>query len=479
MGRKQSGGSGVSRWLLRLVIAATAIAAAFGLIKFHPENIYSQLINYFVAASLLIAAVVAWVALAQAGLPANTGAPPDEAALRRPIAIGIPAEWLVYLGTLLIVPIFAMIVSGFAPFNDGKAYTIVSDERIQQVQKSGPMGEVLAVVLQETSKPAGLILFLSGIVALAYLGVQTVKLDRVPRQRMYVVLILTFFSMIFWAFFEQAGSSLNNFADRNVNRVIGRTRTIEHGDVGTTISIQPTQEQLGYSKGGRLFTIDQLDAVRSKNRENPDFTIEWPVSEGNVGMIVAERNHEIPASWFQSINAVYILIFGLVFTALWGFLGNRGLEPGTPVKFALGLLQLGLGFGAFWYGAQTADERGMVAVAWLFVGYLLHTTGELCLSPVGLSMITKLTPAFLVSTLMGNWFLATAFSQFLAAIIAQFTGVEHGAEGSAGIPVPSETVNIYGDVFRNIAIAAIVSALICFALAPLLTKWMHREIEEN
>ena len=111
-------------------------------------------------------------------------------------------------------------------------------------------------------------------------------------------------------------------------------------------------------------------------------------------------------------------------------MGKRGLEPGTPVKFALGLLQLGLGFGAFWYGAQSADDRGMVALVWLFIGYLLQTTGELCLSPVGLSMITKLSPAFLVSTVMGMWFLATAFSQFLAAIIAQFTGVGHGDEAS-------------------------------------------------
>jgi POT family proton-dependent oligopeptide transporter len=424
------------------------------------------------------AAVVAWIALGKGGLPANTGAPPDESALRRPVA-GISAEWLTYLGALLVVPVFAMFVSGFAPINDGRAYTIVPESVIQRVHASGPTGEVFAVVLQETSKPAGLILFLSGIVALGYLGFQTVKLDRVPRQRMYVVLILTFFSMLFWAFFEQAGSSVNNFTDRNVNRVIGRTRTIDKADVGTAITIQPTQEQLGYSNGGRVFTINQLDAIRGDNRDNAQFTIDWTVSEDNIGMTVAERNHEIPASWFQSINPVYILVFGLVFTGLWDFLGRRGLEPGAPVKFALGLLQLGLGFGAFWYGAQSADDRGMVALVWLFVGYLFQTTGELCLSPVGLSMITKLTPAFLVSTLMGNWFLATAFSQFLAAIIAQFTGVKHGAEQSAGIPVPRETVNIYGDVFGKIAIAALVSALICFALSPLLIKWMHREVEEN
>jgi POT family proton-dependent oligopeptide transporter len=119
----------------------------------------------------------------------------------------------------------------------------------------------------------------------------------------------------------------------------------------------------------------------------------------------------------------------------------------------------------------------MVALAWLFAGYLLWTTGELCLSPVGLSMVTKLSPAFLVSTVMGMWFLATAFSQFLAAIIAQFTGVGHGAEEVGRIPVPKDTVNVYGDVFGQIAIAAIVAAVICFVLSPLLTKWMHLDEE--
>ena len=109
-------------------------------------------------------------------------------------------------------------------------------------------------------------------------------------------------------------------------------------------------------------------------------------------------------------------------------LGTRGLEPSTPVKFSLGLLQLGLGFGAFWYGAQSANDRGMVAVVWLLLGYLLHTTGELCLSPVGLSMVTKLSPARIVSTVMGAWFLATAFSNYLAGAIAQLTGVEGEGE---------------------------------------------------
>lgn len=477
MGRRRSEESEVSRLLLRVVIMATAIAAAYGLFKYGPDNIYSQSISYFVAIALLIAAVVAWIAIGRAGLPADSGAPPDEDALRRPIA-GIPTEWLAYLGAILAIPVLALFVSGFAPFNNGNSVSIVRESVIKSVKESGPVGEVAAVLLHEIGTPAGLILFLSGVIALAYLGLNTNKLELIPRQRMYVVFTLTFFSMLFWAFFEQAGSSVNNFTDRNVNRVIGQSRTIEKADVGSTISIQPTQDQLGFANGGKVFTIDQLTTLRDENKSDPQFKIDWNVASDNVGMHVTDRNREIPASWFQSINPVYILTFGLIFTALWGFLGKRGLEPSTPVKFAFGLLQLGLGFGVFWYGAHTADSRGMVALSWLFIGYLLQTTGELCLSPVGLSMITKLTPAFLVSTVMGMWFLATAFSQFLAAIIAQFTGVGGEESGAQVIPPPIDTVNVYGSVFGKIAIAAIASGVVCLMLSPLLTKWMHNEAVE-
>ena len=92
-------------------------------------------------------------------------------------------------------------------------------------------------------------------------------------------------------------------------------------------------------------------------------------------------------------------------------------------------------------------------------------------------MVTRLSPAKLVSTVMGAWFLATAFSQFLAAIIAQFTDVSEGVEGATAIPVPLNTVNIYGDIFGKIAICAMVSAVICFALAPILNRWMHAEAD--
>ena len=468
-----------SRMLSRIIIMSAAIASAVTLFMFRPENPFSMAVNMFVSLAVIVAGTVAWVALGRGGLPKGAGAPPDEKRLLKPVLGLLSTEYVVYLAVILMIPVFLLFVSGFAPLTeDGHAYSLIPDSVIENMHQSdSKIMEVLVVVVEEVSKPAGLVLMLSGLIALAYLGMQTFKLDRIPRERMFVVLILTFFAMLFWSFFEQAGSSVTNFTDRNIDRVF-EDRTIAADEVGTTIMIQPTQEQLGYSNGDQLFTMTDLDALRNENQKNLAFEIEWTVVEGNVGMGVADRLDEIPASVFQSVNPIFIMIFGLGFTGLWAFMNKLGLEPSTPFKFAMGLFQLGLGFAAFWYGAQQADDRGMVILAWLILGYLLHTTGELCLSPVGLSMITKLTPAVLVSTVMGTWFLATAFSQYLAAIIAMFTQVGGGEGGANVIPIPSETVHLYGDVFGKIAIAAIACSVICFALVPLLRKWMHEEENE-
>ena len=155
------------------------------------------------------------------------------------------------------------------------------------------------------------------------------------------------------------------------------------------------------------------------------------------------------------------------------------LEPSTlGIKFSLGLLQLGLGLrGALVRRVGVPTSAAWSGMSWLLLGYLLHTTGELCLSPVGLSMVTKLSPQRLVSTVMGGWFLATAFSAYLAAVLASFTGVggHGGGGGDHGIPAPIETVHVYGGLFGQIAIAAIISAILLAALSPLLGKWMHED----
>ena len=460
------------------LILAGALAGAVGLVVFSPDSALQVGISLFVALALVLAGVLAWLALGRGGLPAAAGEARDVAHLRQRAFAGVSREWLVYLGALLFVPVAMLFVSGFSPLMPGgEAVVLVPESFLAGLRDGGSLAQVLAVFVAEMSRPAGLVLMVAGVVALGYLATQTFRLQKVPRERMFVVLILTFFSLLFWAFFEQGGSSLNNFADRNVDRV-AELRRIEAAEVGAVIRLQPTQAQLGYSNGGETFTLDALTALREANAD-PNFEIAWQVAADNVGMAIAERRGETPASVYQAFNPVYILLFGLAFTALWGYLGARRREPATPVKFALGLAQLALGFAAFWWGAAAADDRGMVALAWLAVGYLLLTTGELCLSPVGLSMVTKLAPARLVSTVMGAWFLATAFSQFLAAIIAQFTGVAGPQETGGTIPPPVETVGVYGGVFGGIAVLAGVSAGICLLLSPLLTRWMHAEATEG
>ncbi len=456
--------------ITQLLIGAGALGTAASLFIFVPDNTAAIVVNAIVAVALLIAGAISIKALSMGGIPDEAGRPPGgRAQFLTPILLGIAVS----------IPLLALFVSDFSILRDsGEPVRLIAAETIAKLSAGeGILAEVGSILLTEISKPAGILLVVTGVLAFGYLIVETFRLEQMARERMYVVLILTFFSMLFWAFFEQAGSSVNNFTDRNVDRV-AESRIIQDQDVGTILQLQPTQEQLGYSNGDDLFTMTHLDKLRKENGDNPDFTINWLIAPDNVGMGVADRTSELAASTFQAVNPIYILIFGLVFTGLWTFLGARGIEPATPYKFALGLFQLGLGFGAFWWGANHADARGMVAVSWLLLGYMLQTTGELCISPVGLSMVTKLSPKILVSTVMGGWFLATAFSQYLAAIISQFTGVSEGNGGEQFIPAPIETVHVYGDVFQKIAIAALAAGVICLVLAPLLKKWMHEhEVE--
>lgn len=453
----------------QLLILLGALSTAIGLFIYHPNNFYTTLIYGFTAVALLAAGIFATIALSRGGLPNHIGR-----------AVGGPASFgnqmKVYLGTAIAIPIFALLVSGLAPFTeDNQSYQLISAETITSLtgDGDGAIVEIARTLLSEIAKPAGLVLTVIGAIAFGYLIIETFRLERIWRHRMLVALTLIFFQMLFFAFFEQAGSSINNFTDRNVDRC-NENSIVAAEMVGQTIQLTPTQEQVGYSNGDKMFTLDQLDALRGENEGTPDFEVDWVIAQDNIGMGIANRDAEIPASIFQAVNPGFILIFGLAFSALWGFLAKINLDPSAPVKFGLGLVQLGLGFGAFWLGAENSDDRGMVAISYLVLGYLLQTTGELCLSPVGLSAMTKLSPKHLVSTVMGGWFLATAFSQYLAAIIAQFTGVTHGGGGDEGaFPVPKETVDVYGQVFYQIALAAIVSGVICLVLSPLLKIGMH------
>ncbi|MFG0261930.1 MAG: peptide MFS transporter [Novipirellula sp. JB048] len=464
--------------LTQALIALGAIASALGMLVFRPDNPWTTAVNIFVAIALLSAGVIACIALSRGGLSADKG--------RRPEGMDGRHDWKVYLGTLIAIPVLTLLVSGFSPLTaDGESVQLIADETIAAFAGEVPANaspatkvarNIAAVFMKEVSKPAGLVLTVIGVLAFSYLILQTFKLERIARQRMVVALVLIFFQMLFFAFFEQAGSSVNLFTDRNVDRVVA-TEVVTEAMVGQTIMIEPTQEQVGYEwQAGVPFRLSDLDRLRAEHAEK-GFEIAWPVQASNVGMGIASRGAELPTSLFQAVNPIFILLLGLVFSTLWTQLRMRDLDPSSPVKFAIGLTLLGLGFGAFWYGAVTANGRGMVTISWLLLGYLLQTMGELCLSPVGLSTMTKLSPRHLVSTVMGGWFLATAFSQYLAAIISQLTGVSEKGETGNVIPLPTETVEVYGGVFGSIAITAILSGMVCLILSPWLSRWMHEQDE--
>ncbi|MCB1678725.1 MAG: oligopeptide:H+ symporter [Halioglobus sp.] len=178
----------------------------------------------------------------------------------------------------------------------------------------------------------------------------------------------------------------------------------------------------------------------------------------------------LTAAQFGSLNALFIFVFAPLFAWLWTALGRRGLEPSTPVKFALGIAQAGLGFGALVAGAASPDEAGLVAAYWMVLAYLLHTTGELCLSPVGLSAVTKLAVPSVVGVMMGAWFLATAYSQFVAVQLAKLAAIDTVQGEVADVAV---ALHSYTELFSNLLYVGLAVALLLLLLSPLLKKMMH------
>ncbi|WP_298015930.1 peptide MFS transporter [uncultured Parasphingopyxis sp.] len=171
----------------------------------------------------------------------------------------------------------------------------------------------------------------------------------------------------------------------------------------------------------------------------------------------------VPASLFQSINPIYIILLAPVFASLWTWLGKRGLEPSTPAKFGLGLVQLGFGFLVLVWGAATVPADVAVPVIFLFGIYLFHTTGELCLSPVGLSAMNRLSPTHLASLVMGAWFFATAGGNYVAGMIGAATG------GEDGEMTREATLSIY----QTIGLVAMAIGVGVILISGLVKKLMH------
>ncbi|MBW8783614.1 MAG: MFS transporter [Novosphingobium sp.] len=226
-----------------------------------------------------------------------------------------------------------------------------------------------------------------------------------------------------------------------------------------------------------LFTLYQAFRLPKEPRErifailflialNPVFWGLFEQAGGSLSLYTEKfvNRGGVPTSLFQSINPIYIVLFGPVFAGLWQWLGRRGLEPSAPAKFGLALIQVGLGFLVFVWGARAFGVAAMTPLFLVFLIYLLHTTGELCLSPVGLSAMTRLAPVHLASFIMGAWFYMTAVGNFVAGKIGEATG---GGEG--GAMDKALTLSIYNQIgWITIAIAVVV-----LALSPVVRRWMH------
>ena len=263
---------------------------------------------------------------------------------------------------------------------------------------SGIVGYIASLSLMGKLLFGTFLIGVPGILAWSF-----VKGSRQEFQMMLAAMVLIVFNVVFWTLFEQAGSSLTLFADRN-----------------TDLSI------FG------LFSIS--------------------------------------AGQTQFFNAFFIVAFAPLMSILWTQLAARGLEPSIPVKFAIALIGVGAGFLFLVWGSRFAGPDFKVAVWWLAGLYLIHSLAELCISPVGLSMITKLSIARVVGLMMGVWFLSISVAQYVAGVVAQIASVETVGGQVTNLKVSLDT---YNQVFWTIGKTAVGIGVVLLLLAWPLKKWMH------
>lgn len=194
-------------------------------------------------------------------------------------------------------------------------------------------------------------------------------------------------------------------------------------------------------------------------------------TDRNVNLSTSFSKDPIPPSIFQSVNPLFIILLAPLFSLFWEYLSKRNRDISDPVKFSLGLLQLGIGFGFLVFGAKQAGPDGLTPLIFLILAYFFHTTGELCLSPIGLSLVTKLSPAKIVAFVMGFWFLSSSLAGILGAEIGKLASIPESAPGAKVSAM--ETLPVYAGVFEWISYTSIIAAIILFTLTPILKKWMH------
>ena len=304
------------------------------------------------------------------------------------------------------------------------------------------VGVALVFFVVQRNELVGWGLSIGSIVVLGYVAwFMATKSTKVERERLGLAMVLIFGAVVFFTLFEQAGTSLNLFADRNTNLgLIAAPVTFDF--LGRTVFMGTREMAMAAGAPADMLWID-------------------------MGFTAAQT---------QSFNAGFILIFAPIFAALWQWLGTHGRDPNPVLKFGLGLLQVGLGFLVIVWAAGMADASFRLPLMILAFTYLLHTTGELCLSPVGLSEITKLSPPMIVSFLMAVWFLSSSWAQYIGGWIAALAGTE-----TVGGQVldPAAALRSSMEVFNIIGWGGIAFGVLFFILSPFIKHWAHGVNEEG
>ena len=275
--------------------------------------------------------------------------------------------------------------------------------------------------------------------------------------RILVILVFSAATIFFWWAFEQAGGSMTIFANDYTERnLTGDSATI-FKTVNTIITIVP-MAVITYVLYKLFQNIFQKYFI-SNLFLGLSFVIIWGIVIWMINNEFSEEATEIPASWFSVLNSLFIILFAPIFSKIWASKYN----PSGPIKFSIGLILLGLGFGFLAYGSMSIPygaQTASVSIFWLVFAYLFHTLGELCVSPVGLSYVSKLAPVRLVGLMFGFWLL----SSFFANLIGGWTG--------SFINVISEQAGLSG-FFLIFTLIPIGAGVVMFLLNGFLKKKMH------
>jgi POT family proton-dependent oligopeptide transporter len=281
-------------------------------------------------------------------------------------------------------------------------------------------------------------------------------LDKVQKRRVYVIICLFVGAALFWSGFEQAGSSLNLFAERHTERFFGPAGVAAFVPI---VAALLTFAVLGTIWYNRILSnktlIVSLKLITGLVVIGVALFVWWIITSISEGW-------QMPASWLQSINPMFIIIFAPIIGAVWVKLAARNMSPSAPLKFGFGLILLGLGFLMMVLASRivVSDLEGSVRVSalWLVMTYFLHTIGELTLSPIGLSMTTKLAPKKFAGQMMGIWFIGAALGNLIAGLFA----------GN----FEEDNVSQMPDLFMTTVLVSVGSGLLFVAFSKPIKKWM-------